>query len=337
MNPAFVHKRSTQTSAVFIVALLLALGAFRTFIFGYPIEPIFRDAFIVPEGSSATRIAVLMENAGLIPDADIFITAVRLKRGTRSIQPGRYLLLNVQTIGDLARQILQPDWRPILVFVPEGATRDKVAQFFAAKYPTDVERFLALTEDREFMTRLGIKDAPHMEGYLLPETYYIRNGITEEALIEQMVTLTMEALEEEILERGSRLGLDAHGILTMASIVEGEAMLDEERGIISAVYHNRLRRGMRLQADPTVQYALPDGPRRLLFRDYRYPSAYNTYLHKGLPPGPINNPGRASILAAVMPREVGYLYFVADGEGGHVFTHTFREHNEAIKEIRSSD
>ena len=123
----------------------------------------------------------------------------------------------------------------------------------------------------------------------------------------------------------------------MASIVEGEAMLDEERGVISAVYHNRLRRGMRLQADPTVQYALPDGPRRLFFRDYKYPSAYNTYLHKGLPPGPINNPGRASILAAVMPSDVDYLYFVANGAGGHVFTQTFAEHTKAIRRIRSGD
>ncbi|MCH7574795.1 MAG: endolytic transglycosylase MltG [Candidatus Marinimicrobia bacterium] len=332
-----MQRSPARRTIILVVAALLALGAFRSLIFGYPINPIFRDAFTVPNGASATRIAVMLEEAGLIPDADLFITAVRLKGGTRSIRPGRYLLVNVRTVGDLTRQILQPDWRPIVVFVPEGATRDLVPQYFAAKYPTDVEHFLALTEDRDFMTRLGIGMAPHMEGYLLPETYHISNGLTEEGIIEQMVALTLKTLGEQVIAKGARLGLNPHEILTMASIVEGEAMLDEERGVISAVYHNRLREGMRLQADPTVQYALPDGPRRLFFRDYKYPSAYNTYLHKGLPPGPINNPGRASILAAVMPSDVDYLYFVANGEGGHIFTQTFDEHTKAIRRIRSGD
>ena len=332
-----MQNSATRRSLILVVALMLALGAFRTFIFGYPVNPIFRDSFTIPEGASATKVGLLMEQQGIVPDVDIFVTAVRLKLGTRSIQPGRYLLVNIRTIGDLTRQILEPDWRPILVFVPEGVTRERVVKYYAAKYPTDTERFMALTEDRDFMASFGIDQAPNLEGYLLPETYSIRNGLTEEGMIRQMVELTLEVLGETVLRRGARLGLNLHEILTMASIVEGEAMLDEERGIISAVYHNRLRRGMRLQADPTVQYAIPDGPRRLLFRDYKYPSAYNTYLHKGLPPGPVNNPGRAAIMAAVMPGEVEYLYFVADGEGGHVFTHTYDEHTRAIREIRFGD
>ncbi|MDZ7265633.1 MAG: endolytic transglycosylase MltG, partial [candidate division KSB1 bacterium] len=118
-------------------------------------------------------------------------------------------------------------------------------------------------------------------------------------------------------------------ILTLASIIEGEAMVDSERVLVSAVYHNRLQRGMLLQADPTIQYIIPDGPRRLLNRDLRIDSPYNTYLHAGLPPGPVNNPGLRSIYAALNPAPVDYLYLVARGDGTHIFSRNLREHQIA--------
>lgn len=313
---------------------LLIFSMFRYLVLSYPVSPIFLGSISIPAGASATRIGQLLADRGLITDVDAFINAIRVNMGTRSIQPGRYLLLNVRHMGDLSRQILNPAWRPIIVSIPEGARREHVGSYFAAKYPVDIQKFDDLTKDRAFMKSLGIEHVRDLEGYLLPETYHLRNGVEEEAIIAEMVSQTLNILNDEILQRGQAFGLNSVDILTMASIVEGEALLDLERGIISAVYHNRLKRGMRLQADPTVQYAIPDGPRRLLFRDYEYPSEYNTYLHKGLPPGPVNNPGRASILAAVDPKPVDYLYFVASGDGGHVFTHTFEEHKRAISSIR---
>jgi UPF0755 protein len=256
--------------------------------------------------------------------------------GTRSIRAGNFQLFNVRHIGDLAKQILQPRLAEFTITLPEGLTREQIAQFIALKYPMDMSRYLALTESREFLDKIGL-DIPSLEGYLFPNTYRIQNGSTEEEIIEMMVRHTQQALSDEIIHRGQRLGLDEHEILTMASIIEGEAQIDSERRIISAVYHNRLRRGMRLQADPTVQYAIPGEPRRLLYRDYEYPSEYNTYIHNGLPPGPVNNPGIASIQAAVSPAEVDYLYFVAEGQGRHIFTNTLEEHNRVVKQLRQKD
>jgi UPF0755 protein len=151
-----------------------------------------------------------------------------------------------------------------------------------------------------------------------------------------MVRQTRSMLDDKMLDSGKKYNFDAKSILTLASIIEGEAKIGSERSLISAVYHNRLRKGMRLQADPTVQYAIPGKQRRLLYRDYEINSPYNTYRHKGLPPGPINNPGLASIAAALNPSDVDYLYFVAAEDGSHIFSTTWEEHRAAIDRIRKN-
>ena len=133
------------------------------------------------------------------------------------------------------------------------------------------------------------------------------------------------SLSNHVFEKGWTV----HQILTLASIIEGEAMVDSERAMVSAVYYNRLKQGILLQADPTIQYIIPDGPRRLLRKDLAIDSPYNTYLHPGLPPGPVNNPGLKSILAAINPAHVDYLYLVAKGDGSHIFSRTLREHQIA--------
>ena len=134
--------------------------------------------------------------------------------------------------------------------------------------------------------------------------------------------------------QAQELGLSILEVITLASIIEGEAIYDSERSIISAVYHNRLKKGMKLQADPTIQYIIDDGPRRLLKDDLKIKSNYNTYLYKGLPPGPINNPGRESIIAALYPSVNEYLYFVAKGDGYHTFTKNEKDHNEAKRKFQ---
>jgi UPF0755 protein len=125
-----------------------------------------------------------------------------------------------------------------------------------------------------------------------------------------------------------------HQTLTFASIVEGEARLDEERPVIAGVYHNRLRKGMKLEADPTIQYMFPDGPRRVRYADLQVDNPYNSYRYAGLPPGPVNNPGRASILASLFPAEHGFLFFVANGRGGHWFTKTYGDHLRYVRAYR---
>ncbi|UCH10413.1 MAG: endolytic transglycosylase MltG [Fidelibacterota bacterium] len=318
------------------VVLLLSAGTFRHLVLSWPIQVIFRDTISIPEGASAYGVARLLKERGLIQNENIFVNAVRLKFGTRSIRAGDFLLLNVRHIGDLAGQILRPRLKEVYLTLPEGLTRHQVAKFIEVKYPIDVDRFIALTEDQELIQSLGL-DVATLEGYLYPDSYRIHNGSTEADILRLMVAKIKLVLNDDIFRQGQAVGLSPNEILTMASIIEGEARHDSERVIISAVYHNRLERGMYLQADPTVQYALPGEARRLLYRDYEYPSEYNTYLHRGLPPGPVNNPGEASIQAAVAPADVDYLYFVADGRGGHIFTYTLDEHNQIVQELREKD
>lgn len=324
--------RARWVAAISLVGLLTLL-AFRHLVMSWPVTVIFRDHVTIPEGASANRVARILKDRQLIVNMDLFVTAVRLRFGTRSIRPGKFQLLNVRQMGDLVEQLLNPGLRPVIVTIPEGRTRQEVAHFFEPKYPVNAAQFTALTEDTTFIRRLGL-DVTTLEGYLFPDTYLIQNGDTEETIITRMVTAARRSLDHEIIRQGEEMGLTSHEIVTMASIIEGEVMYASERVLISAVYHNRLRRGMRLQADPTVQYVIPGGPRRLYYKDYEFPSEYNTYLHKGLPPGPVNSPGRASMAAAVNPMDVDYLYFVADGGGHHIFTRTLEEHNRAVRDVR---
>jgi len=319
----------TAIGAVGIFAFL----AFRYLVLSWPVAVIFRDSISIPEGASTYQVAHLLKKRDLIPNEKIFVNAVRLKFDTRAIEAGNFQLFNVRHIGDLVEQILRPRIKAVTITIPEGLTREQVARFINAKYLIDITNFLALSENEGLIRSLDL-EVQSLEGYLFPDTYRIRNGSTEEEIIALMVRHVKQALDEEISRQGLAIGLSPHEILTMASIIEGEARYDSERVIISAVYHNRLRRGIHLQADPTVQYAIPDSPRRLLYRDYEYPSAYNTYLHKGLPPGPVNNPGRASILAAVSPADVDFLYFVANGQGQHVFSYTLDEHKQVVRDLR---
>lgn len=312
---------------------VITVFAFRYLVLSWPVPVIFRDHLAIPEGASTYRVASLLKERGLIAEESIFVNAVRLKFGTRAIRAGNFQLLNVRHAGDLVGQLLRPRLKSVTVTIPEGLTIDQISRFINAKYAIDLTSFKSLTEDGDFIRSLGV-EVSNLEGYLFPDSYQIYNGSTEEEIITLMVEQCRKVLGGEITEQGLAIGLDSHGILTIASIIEGEARYDSERVIISAVYHNRLRRDMHLQADPTIQYAIPDGPRRLLYSDYEFPSEYNTYIHKGLPPGPINNPGLASIKAAVTPADVEYLYFVADGEGGHIFSSTLEQHNTIVRDLR---
>ena len=323
------------------LAIVATFLTFRYLVLSWPVPVIFRDYITIPEGVSTYKVASLLKNRGLIDNERMFVNAVRTNFGTRTIKAGHYQLLNVRHMGDLVSQILKPRVRSVSLTIPEGITNVQVGRFVEVKYPIDVARFLALANDEAFIASLGLNVAT-LEGYLYPETYQVRNGMTEAEIIALMVYQTRAMLSDEIALRGQSLGFSTHEILTMASIIEGEARIDSERVIISAVYHNRLRKNMHLQADPTVQYALGNDPasveqygywkRELSNADLRSPSPYNTYANSGLPPGPIANPGLDSILAALEPADTSYLYFVARPGGCHAFAETLEEHNRNVRE-----
>jgi len=214
------------------------------------------------------------------------------------------------------------------VTIPEGLQKEKVAELLAGALDLDREKLLSLINNLAFCGELLVQ-AKDLEGYLFPETYKLSTTASEDQVLRVMVDYCFAVFDRKFRKRAREMGMSIHEVITMASIVEGEAQINKERPIIAAVYHNRLKKGMRLQADPTVQYALPDGPRRLFNKDYLYDSPYNTYRHGGLPPGPIGSPGRASIEATIFPADVPYLYFVATGDGGHIFSRTMKEHEAA--------
>lgn len=221
------------------------------------------------------------------------------------------------------------------VTIREGLRKEKVAEVLAEKLNLDRSKLLPLMDSPGFCKQLGIQ-AKDLEGYLFPETYKFSVAATESQVLSVMVAHFKDVFDKRFQNRANEMDMSVHEVVTLASIIEGEAQVDDERPIIAAVYHNRLKRGMRLQADPTVQYALPDGPRRLFNKDYWFDSPYNTYRHGGLPPGPIGNPGRASIEATLFPADVDYLYFVAKGDGGHVFSVTAKEHEAAKRQTLSA-
>lgn len=221
--------------------------------------------------------------------------------------------------------------------VREGLTLAEVAEAAEAQLGIPADSFLARTRDTALLAPLGVA-APSLEGFLFPDTYQLGAGATADDVLRAMLAEFGRRWDPAWDSLLAARGLGRLEAVTLASIVEGEARVDDERETIAGVYLNRLRVRMPLQADPTVQYAiqLATGERkpRLFEKDYQFPSPYNTYLNPGLPPGPVNSPSRRSLEAVARPRDVPYFFFVASGDGRHVFTRTYPEHLRAIRAIR---
>jgi UPF0755 protein len=200
------------------------------------------------------------------------------------------------------------------------------------KLGIDPHEFEIACKNKLLLWKWGI-DGDSFEGYLFPETYRFSEDESSQEIINRMVEEYKNHFIDEFKDRMNKLNMSEKEVITLASIIEGEAIYNTERPVISGVYHNRLEKGMRLQADPTIQYIVDDGPRRLLNKDLKIKSPYNTYLNYGLPPGPINNPGFESIKAALYPANTEFLYFVAKGDGYHTFSRTQKEHNTAKRKF----
>jgi len=300
---------------------------------------------IVPKRASLKSVAESLSAHGIIRSQTRFLLTARFfglfisqYRGLdRHLRPGRYDF----AVGDGTRTILTKmvtgRTDDDLFTVPEGYTIQEMAEAAAARLGMDSAAFIAATRDSELREALGI---PHndrsVEGYLFPETYRVVFGASPEQLVAQMVHEFQTQWDTAWDARARQIGLTRHQVLTLASIVEAEARRHSERQVIAGVYYNRLklRHPMKLEADPTVIYALGRHVNRVLIRDLRIKSPYNTYLHTGLPPGPIDSPGRASILAALWPARHHYLYFVARPDGSHMFSETGAEHADSVKVAR---
>jgi UPF0755 protein len=328
--------RPTRWALLLLVIAVLAIAADLLLPAG-PFPPDERRVVLVQRGQSLMSVADEMKRVGLLHSTVGFHVLARLMRLDRSIKAGQYSFRLGTTVPELLRLFSRGMSGMDFVTIPEGLTLTEVSLLVSNHLGVPVAAFDSLAHDRAFLDSLGI-GAPSLEGYLAPDTYEFLPGTAPEVAFRTMVRRTQSVLEQAAAGRDSLpLGLSLHQLLILASIVEAEAEHDDERPRIARVYLNRLQKGMRLQADPTVGYALGRGPRvRLYLRDLTTTSPYNTYLHEGLPPGPICNPGRASIVAVMDPTDgVRDLYFVARGDGRHVFAETYRQHLENIRMVRS--
>lgn len=292
----------------------------------------------IPRRCGAREIAHRLRSLGLIRSQWAFLAVGRLLGELGHLQAGEYELDPTMSPVEILDKLSRGDVRAYWITIPEGTTLRDVARILEQQRLADPTRFMLLA------TRAGLRlgsdygiTRRNLEGYLFPDTYKVPRGMSEEQLVRMMLAAfrreVLRGMREEIQTRTN--GLSVEDSIILASLVEREARLPEERARIAGVLLNRLRRGMPLECDATVQYALGKTKPRLLYEDLKIDSPYNTYRHAGLPPGPICNPGRAAIRAALKPEKHDYLFYVADGKtGGHLFSRTFAEHQAAIRRVR---
>lgn len=319
---------SRSRSNIVRAALLLTLGLAGC---GHPYgEPV---RVVVPTGATFRAAADSLGHAHVIRWPRLFRIYAAITHHDRELKPGTYLLQRGTTWSQALEALTEGRGLVRIVTIPEGWDLNAIVPLLIQTLSADSDSVVAAVRDTALLAQLDVP-VPTLEGYLFPGTYTFPDGTTPRAAIAVMIHEFQHAWRPEWETQARALGMTRHEAVTLASIIEKEARRPEERSVISAVYHNRLRLNMPLQADPTVQYALGHHVQRVYYKNLEVASAYNTYRHPGLPPGPIGSPGAASLEAAVTPSNVAYLYFVAMPDGHHEFSSTFAEHTEARQELR---
>ncbi len=288
--------------------------------------------FINP-GSSLTKISYILTQEKIISNTNTFILAAKLMNKEKKISTGTFKLENTFTNYEIINKLANgtPEVKEIKIL--EGWNFKLIANELNKKLGFKIDLLYAIFKDETLLKTNNI-ESNSLEGYLFPDTYKVFEGDNARSVLSLLISTHNKFWTETNINRAKELNLSIHEIVTLASIIEGEAIYDSERSKISGVYHNRLKLGMKLQADPTIQHIIKDSPRRLLNKDLRIKSPYNTYIHKGLPPGPINSPGRNSLLAALYPEKNDFIFFVARGDGYHTFTTNERDHSLAKRKLQ---
>lgn len=289
----------------------------------------------IPKNTTFDKATEILNSNELLRNKLLFFYAGRLLGLDKKVKSGKYILIDNLPMAVVMDEIVNPKYiLTATVTIPEGLTARKISGILKEKIGIDSTKFMQIVNDPKFAQKLGIDAPSGLEGYLMPDTYIFLWGDDEEKIVIKMVEEFKKFYSDTLKEREKVVGLNTHQVVTLASIVEGEAKFNDEKPRIAGVYFNRLKFDMPLEADPTIQYIIPDGPRRLFYQDLKIKSPYNTYLNKGLPPGPVNNPGKSSILAVLYPEKHKFLYFVSDGTGKHIFSRTYNEHLKAVQRYR---
>jgi len=321
-----VANNNSRDSVFSLFLTVCLLGASIFFVSNRDID---KTVFVIEKGMSLNTVTNLLYEKDIIHNKSFFKYRVYFLGLSNKIPVGTFVVEGKVSSRNIINTIFKDGPIRLKLTIPEGSSSEQI--FLNANILFDAsDDYNVLFKDLTFMKEFNIQ-ASSLEGYLFPDTYYFFEGTSDRKVLVTMIDEFWKNFNKTFIERTNELGFTVHEVVTLASIIEGEALLNKERAIISSVYHNRLKKRMKLQADPTIQYLIPGNPKALSIRDLRRVSPYNTYLNYGLPPGPINNPGLESIRAALYPASTDYLYFVAQGDGSHVFTTNQQDHLKAKK------
>lgn len=341
MTPLPQPKKTRRFFIVFVGVIVLFLAPLSyvglhvyTFLTVPPNPQAEERIVLIERGMILRSIAERLEQQHVITDQNLFMLLARFYQREKSVKAGEYrfttsmLPIEVLTILQEGKILLHQ------ATVPEGYTLAQIADHLDQLGYADKAAFLELAYNKEFIARLNI-EGDSLEGYLFPNTYAFPRGISTTEIVQQMVKQFWQIMTPDVQQEIRQQGFTVHQIVTLASIIEKEAKVPAEREVISAVYHNRLKINMKLDSDPTVIYGINDFNGNLTRDDLQRDTPYNTYTRRGLPPGPIANPGEASILAAIRPAQVKYLYFVARNDGTHEFSTNYNDHLKAVRKYQS--
>ena len=313
------------------VAVVVAAAAlwFRNAIYGDRSLPAAPVSVVVPSGATFGEVAARLQAAGVLAHPLAFRLLARLRSDDADIKPGEYRFPAGQTSDEVLRRLVDGDSDALWVTFPEGFTAAEMGRRLAQHGLAEAGAFARYAR----ATGLSVDGTrtPSLEGYLFPSTYLIPRDAPPDRIAQILTDQFFRELPPDAAERARKLGLDVPGVITLASLIEREAQADDERPLMAGVYYNRLRAGMPLQVDATIEYIFPEHHTVITRRDLAIDSPYNTYRHAGLPPTPIANPGKASIDAAFAPQPSKYLYYVYKGDGHHAFAATLDEHNANVR------
>lgn len=329
-----INRKAFLFFIVFILVLFTWLGAlyWKALLSPLAYGSRVREVSVnIPENVSCSGIGQILYKNGLVRGPDLTTIYARLKGVDQKLKPGRYLFKTGQSLPEIVASLVAGPSDVVVFTMPEGFTLNQLADLLVQKGLVDRARFGAsLAEPYKFKHPFlnKVPTGGGLEGYLFPDTYHAGYRTGEE----QIIGIMLDRFEAEIKSldyerKAGGMNLTLHQAVTIASMIEGEAAIDEERPLIAGVIYNRLRLGMPLQIDATVKYALGGQKKKIYYKDLEVDSPYNTYRVAGLPPGPINSPGRASLLAAVNPARTDYLYYVAKPDGTHAFSSSLEDHN----------
>ncbi len=342
-DPVRVRTRAARPGIALVLTLLLVAVAGVGFIFSCPLpkgSP--KVTVYVEPGSSTAKVADLLYRARIVRDPLAFRVLARLMRADGKLQSGEYEFEPGIFAWDAMRSLVSGRVVYYSVTVREGLPVEQIASLIEERGFGKKEAFLELCKDPSYLPDFISADSQGevryaLEGYLFPDTYFIRRGMTEKEIVQMMVKRFTSVFTSDLLSKARSANMSPREVAALASIVEREAYAPEERPVIAAVYLNRLRIGMKLDADPTVVYAVgKEAGYAPLYKDLEVDSPYNTYKNAGLPPGPIGNFGKASLEAVLAPAKVDYLYFVAKKDGTHAFARTLSEHNVNVAKYQDN-